>query len=155
MPQISARCPKTFRVPLTRTLKSCALANCQMLIANCYQLLLQRGAAVLTYARVAVAVFLMAHPHGTRAGAAHQHYIADGNRALLFGNAALDVLLRVRPHVLFDHHDVLDQHLGLVRHDPEHAAFLAFVASGNHPHLIVAADIYTLLHRSNPSATSS
>src|ERR1039458_10470997 len=96
MPQVSARCPKKIRVPLTRTLKSCALANYQMLIANCYQLLLQRGAAVLTYARVAVAVFLMAHPHGTRAGAAHQHYIADGNRALLFGNAALDVLLRDR-----------------------------------------------------------
>src|SRR5664279_5798745 len=103
MPQISARCPKQFRVPLTRTLKSCALANCQMLIANCYQLLLQRGAAVLTYARVAVAVFLMAHPHGTRTRGAHQHHIADGNRALLLGDAALDVLLRVGPHVLLHH----------------------------------------------------
>src|ERR1035437_8768642 len=121
-------------------------------------LLLQRGPAVLAYARVAVAVFLMTHPHRTRARGAHQHHVADGNRALLLGNAALDVLLRVGPHVLFHHHHVLHQHLRLVRHDAEHAAFLALVAPGNHPHLIVAANIYAFLHLSETPeqlATSS
>src|ERR1035437_6161079 len=148
-----SQCLRFLPLPKTsifNSLKCQWLGTCQVLIAKCYQLLLQRGTAVLTYARLAVPVFLMAHPHGTRTRGAHQHHIADGNRALLLGDAALDVLLRVRPHVLLHHHHVLDQHLGLVRHNPEHAAFLALVASGNHPHLIVAADIYTLLHLLKP-----
>src|ERR1022692_4109821 len=115
---------------------------------HCYGLLLQRRPAALAYARVAVTVFLMTHPPWARAGGAHQTKVDDGNRALLFGDAALDVLLRVGPHVLFHHHHVLHQHLRLVRHDAEHAAFLALVAPGNHPHLIVAANIYAFLHLS-------
>src|ERR1035441_55082 len=79
-------------------------------------LLLQRGPAVLAYARVAVAGFPMAHPH----------------RADEPGREC----------------NVRHQHLRLVRHDAAHAAFLALVAPGNHPHLIVAANIYAFLHLS-------
>src|ERR1035437_7874783 len=125
---------------------------------HCYGLLLQRRPAALAYARVAGTVFLITHPHWARAGGAHQHHVADGNRALLFGDAALDVLLRVGPHVLFHDHHELHQHLGLVRHEAEYAAFLALVAPGNHPHLIVAANIYAFLHLSETPeqlATSS
>ena len=53
----------------------------------------------------------------------------------------LMLLLRIGAHVLLHHHHVLHQHLALVGHDAQHAAFLALVASGDHLHLIVAANI--------------
>src|SRR5580658_3183714 len=95
---------------------------------------------------MAVAVILMSYADWPVTGVAHQHHIADSDCALLLGDATLNVLLGVRPHVFLHHHHVLYEHLALIRHHAEYAALLALVSSGNHPHLIVAANVYTLLH---------
>src|SRR5580658_959084 len=109
-------------------------------------LLLQRIPAALAHPHMAVAVILMSYAYRPVTGVAHQHHIADGDGALLLGDAALNILLRVRSHVLLHHHHVLYQDLALVGHHAEHPALLALISSGNHPHLIVAANVYTLLH---------
>ncbi len=33
--------------------------------------------------------------------------------------------------MLLNHHDVFDQHLGVVRKNPQHTAFFALIAAGN------------------------
>src|SRR5271157_1838218 len=114
--------------------------------AKCQLLFFQRRSAPLAHAHMTVTVLFMAHADWPVAGAAHQHDVADGNRTFLLGDAALDVALRIGAHVLFHHHHVLHQHLALVGHNAQYAALFALVAPGNHPHLIVAANVYTFLH---------
>ena len=47
------------------------------------------------------------------------------NRPLLLGDSALDVVLRIRAHVLLHHHHVLDQHLAFVGKHAQHASFFS------------------------------
>jgi len=43
--------------------------------------------------------------------------------------------------MLLDQHHMLDQNLGIVRKNAEHAAFFSFVAAADHFHRIVAAEV--------------
>src|SRR5271166_3559487 len=92
-----------------------------------------------------VAVLLVGHTHRPLARRAHQHYVADGDRAFLLRNAALDVALGIGAHVLHHHH-VLHQNLPGGRHDAQYAAFLALIAPANDPDLVVTSNVYNLVH---------
>ena len=92
----------------------------------------------------------MANPHRA-AGRADQLYVRKRDSALLLRDAALDVALRVRPDVLLDHHHMLDQELVVVRKYAQHAAFLALVPPRDYFHVVVAADIDSLLYSANSS----
>jgi hypothetical protein len=87
-----------------------------------------------------VAAHLVPQPHRP-AGVAQQLHVADRNRGLLLGDAALDLLLRIGAHVLLHDADVLDQHLAGRRHHAQNSSLLALVASGDHFHRVVTADI--------------
>src|SRR5580692_9805849 len=114
-------------------------------------LLLQRIAANLAHTYIAIAAVLVSDAYRPIARCAHQHHVADRDRALLLRDAALDVFLRVGTHVLLYHHHVLHQDLAPTGHHAQHASLLTLVSPGDHLHLIVAANVDTLLHSFNPS----
>src|SRR5262249_58557564 len=84
----------------------------------------------------------------------HDHHVGNRKRRFLFRDPALDVALRVGTHVLLHHHHVLHQQLAFAGKDAQHASLLAFVATGNHFHLVIALDVDSCMH-CQPSATSS
>src|SRR5215471_19580570 len=98
------------------------------------------------YAHVLVAMLLVYDAHRALAGVANQHHIADVDLALLLGNAALHVFLRILADGLLHHHHVLNQHRALGRRHTQHAAFFALVAPADDPDLIVTTNIYNLVH---------
>jgi hypothetical protein len=71
--------------------------------------------------------------------------VRNRNPALLLGDAALDIPLRVRAHVLFDDHHVLDKDFCVIWKNAEHASFLALVSPGDHLHSVIAPDVYSLV----------
>src|SRR5258706_16292732 len=107
-------------------------------------LLIQRRSALLAYAHFAISAHLVSDAHRT-ASWAHQLHIGNRNPALLLGDAALNVALRVRAHVLFHHHHVLDQKLGIVGKHAQHASFLTLIPPRDDFHAIVAPDIHSLM----------
>src|SRR5947209_9993078 len=91
------------------------------------------------------------------AGRADDHYVGDAERRFLLRNSALDVALRIRTDVFLHHHDVLDHQLCLARKHAQNAALLAFIASGDHFHRVIALDINSCVHVRNlfhPYSTS-
>src|SRR5712692_6679125 len=58
---------------------------------------------------------------------ANDHHVRYLDRALALGDAALDLLLRIRTRVTLDHHHVLHQQLSGLTIDREHPAFLDLV----------------------------
>src|ERR1017187_6423310 len=96
-----------------------------------FSLLLLLGDRVSTYLGEAnsLVAFKFAADAGLIAFGVDQHHVRNVDRGLLFGDAALDVSLRVRLDVLLDHHDVLDQEAVLVGNDAKYAAALALVFS--------------------------
>src|SRR5207302_9170312 len=105
-------------------------------------LLIQRRAALLAHPKLAIALELVAHARRPAAGA-NQHDVGDMDPALLLGDAALDVLLRIRTHVLLHHAHVLHQQLALIGKHMQHAAefLVIFAAPGDDLHHVVLADI--------------
>src|SRR5208337_4056789 len=65
----------------------------------------------------------------------HQVRYRDG--ALALGDAAFDLLGRIRPRVPLDHGDVLDQRLVAARVHAQHAPALALVPARNHADLVI------------------
>ena len=72
-------------------------------------------------------------------------HVRNRDPAFLLGDSAFHVALRIGAHVFLDQHDVLDQHLASFGKHPQHAAFFALIAAGDHFHRIVAADINSLV----------
>src|SRR5581483_3790037 len=105
---------------------------------------IQRVSALFADTHFAVAVNFVADANRA-ARRSHELHVRERNAALLLGNSALNVTLRIRTHVLLHHHDVLDQHLALGRKHAEHASFLALVAAGDHLHGVVPLDVDSLL----------
>src|SRR5579864_1643714 len=77
---------------------------------------------------------------------AHHHDVRDGDRRFLLRDSALDVALRIRPHVLFHHHYVLHQNFAGAGKNPQHAALLALITSGDYFHRVIALDIDSCMH---------
>src|SRR5690242_10831489 len=75
---------------------------------------------------------------------AHNQYIGSRNRAFPFRDSALDLLLRIRPRVPLDHHDVLDQHLAGLPVHAQHAPRLALIAPRDHLDGVFPLQIDTL-----------
>src|SRR5579863_6110207 len=100
-------------------------------------LFIQRRIALLAHPHFAIAAHFMPDAHRPASGTDQLH-VRDRDAALLLGDSALDVALRVGAHVLFHHHHVLDQNLAVVGKHAQHAPFLALVAPGNHLHGVVA-----------------
>src|SRR5580658_8700208 len=107
------------------------------------QLLLVERLAVLTR-----------HPHPPAAGAdfvAHScghptrrqdHQVRDLNRHLARGNAALDLLLRIRTRMTLGDGDPFDGDLAREVVHLEHASRLSLIAPGDHLHHIVLLDLH-------------
>src|SRR5712692_6956339 len=72
---------------------------------------------------------------------ANDHHVRYLDRALALGDAALDLLLRIRTRVTLDHHHVLHQQLSGLTIDREHPAFLALVTAGDHLDRVFLLDI--------------
>ena len=108
-------------------------------------LFIQRRAALLAYADLAIATYFVPNPYRPTSRT-NQLHIGQRNPALLFGNAACNIALRIRAHVLFHHHHVLHQELVIVGKHAQHAPFLTLVAAGDNLHVIVAPDIDSLLY---------
>src|SRR5438270_8598414 len=86
-------------------------------------------------------------PNARRSAArAYHHYVRDGDGRFLLRDSALDVALRIRPHVFLYHHYVLHQDFAGTRENPQHAALLALVTSGDHFHRVIALDIHSCMH---------
>ncbi len=114
------------------------------------KLFIQRRSALLAHPDFAIALHFVPNPHRP-ASRTNQLHVRVRDPAFLFGNAALDVALRIRTHVLLHHHHVLYQQLVIVGKHAQHAPFLALVAPGDHFHVVVAADIDSLLYGANSS----
>src|SRR5271168_9380 len=123
-------------------------------------LFLQSRSALAAYADFLVAAHFVSDAHRP-ARSANQLDVRQRDAALLLRNAALNVALRIGAHVLFHHHDVLDQNLPVVGKHAQHTPFLTLVASGDHLYGVVAPDIHPLMlsndcsHNSNPVFVSS
>src|SRR5712671_4643709 len=91
-------------------------------------LFVERCSALLANSYFAVATNFMSYSNRT-AGRAHQRHVRQGNPALLFGDSAFDVALRIRPDVFLNCHHMFHQHLALVGEYTEHAPFLAGITS--------------------------
>ena len=102
--------------------------------------LLQRGSAFLAHPNLLVSANFTAYAYRSTCGA-NQLHVGKRYTALLLGDPALDVALRVGSHMFLDQHDVLDQDFGIVGKDPQYAAFFAFIASGDHPYGVIVANI--------------
>src|SRR4051812_43849619 len=107
------------------------------------QLLIEGGPALLADAHFPVAANFMSYAHRAACGT-HQRDIGQRNPPLLLGDAALDVPLRIRPHVLFYGHNVLDQNLEVVRKHAQHAPFLARITARHDLDGIVPSDVHPL-----------
>src|SRR5580698_8373512 len=70
-----------------------------------------------------------------------QHDVRDMDSGLLLGDAALNVFLRVRLHVLLDHHDTLDENAVFFRDHAKDAALFALVFTGNHFHFVITLNL--------------
>src|SRR5665213_4155053 len=73
--------------------------------------------------------------------AAQNHHIRYRYRSFLCRNSAGNLLCRVLFGVPLDHVNVLDENPSVRRINSKHTARLAFVAPGNHLHLIVLAEL--------------
>src|SRR5215831_3624837 len=110
--------------------------------------LFQRRPAVLAGPNMAVAVLFVCNPGRPLARGAHQHYVAEVDRAFLLRDPTFHVLLRIFADGLLHHHHVLDQHRTLGRRYAQHAAFFALVAPADDPDLVVTTNVYDLVHLS-------
>ena len=80
---------------------------------------------------------------------AYDHDVRDGDGRFLLRDSALDVALRIRTHILFHHHHVLHQNFAGAGENPEHAALLALVTSGDYFHRVIALDVNSYMHLFN------
>src|SRR5262249_40947471 len=63
--------------------------------------------------------------------------VRDVDRAFPLGDAAFDLLGRIRPGMPLDHHHVLDDDLAGAPVDLDHAPLLALIPARNHLHHVV------------------
>src|SRR6478672_1756717 len=108
-------------------------------------LFIQRRIATTANPHMPAAMHFVSNARRATARADH-HDIRDGYRRFLLRDSALDVALRIRPHVLLHHHYVFDQYFAGAGENPQHAALLALVTSGDHFHRVIALDIDSCMH---------
>src|SRR6202040_607676 len=72
--------------------------------------------------------------------------VRQPDRPFLLRDSALDVALRIRPHVLLHRHHVLDQHLAFVGKHAQHAPFFSRIPASHHLHCVVPADINAFMY---------
>src|SRR6478672_4574728 len=108
-------------------------------------LFIQRRIATTANPHMPAAMHFVSNARRATARADH-HDIRDGYRRFLLRDSALDVALRIRPHVLLHHHYVFDQYFAGAGENPQHAALLALVTSGDYFHRVIALDIDSCMH---------
>src|SRR5262245_38567986 len=85
-----------------------------------------------------------------RALRADELHVRRRQRRFGFGDAALHVLLRIRPRVALDEVDALDNHAALLGDHPQHASALAAIASRDHDDAVVLLDgVHSSGHRTS------
>src|SRR5262245_15081510 len=84
---------------------------------------------------------------------ADHHEVRDVDRGLLLDDAALDVLLGVRPGVPFDQSHPLHDDPALLRDHPEDAPALAPALPSDHEHLVVPLHVTRDPHHSTSGAS--
>src|SRR5438270_10579474 len=116
-----------------------------MLIADRSVLFIQRR--ITTAADPDMPAPMQLVPNARRSAArTYHHDVRDGDGRFLLRDSALDVALRIRPHVFLHHHYVLYQNFAGAGENPQHAALLAFVTSGDYFHRVIALDIDSCMH---------
>src|SRR6185503_13282975 len=123
-----------------------SLKQSQILITKYrLQLFIQRRLAPAADPHMPAALRFVSNARRSAAGAYH-HDVRDGDGRFLLRDSALDVALRIRTHVLLHHHHVFHQHFAGAGENPQHAALLAFVTSGDDLHRVIALDIDSCMH---------
>src|SRR5207237_9035115 len=112
--------------------------------ARSSSLFIQRRSTLLAHPHLAIAANLVSDANRP-AGRTDQLHVRNRDAAFLFSNAALDMALWVRPHVLLHHHHVLDQYLRIYREYAQNATLLPFVSARADLHGIDATDLHSHL----------